>query len=123
MWCHFPQEERDLTLEALNDYLGEYARWVKPRGGLFIWVSLPETMDTLRLEELAKQKGVRYDPGRMFSTQLKEVKGLRLSYAHMPEDEIPKGIKVLADCVSATQQPRQMWWPTSTSGRVRAAGQ
>ena len=113
LWAHvgthnkIVEKKRDLTLKALNDYLGGFARWIKPRGGLFIWVSLPETMDTLRLEELAKQNGVRYDPGRMFSTELKEVKGLRLSYAHMPEKEIPKGIKVLADCVKRCMDEQQ----------------
>ena len=93
------REKRDLALGALGEHLSGYANWVKPRGGLFIWVRLPETIDAHRLEGLAKQSGVRYDPGRMFSTNLEEVKGLRLSYAHMREDEIRQGIKLLADCV------------------------
>ena len=93
------KEKRDLTLEALSEHLDGYVNWVKPKGGLFIWVRFPETMDTHRLEGLAKQHGIKYDPGRMFSTDLREVKALRLSYAHMPKDEIQQGVKLLADCV------------------------
>jgi 2-aminoadipate transaminase len=105
LWSHVEQhneivkEKRDLTLKALNEHLGDHANWVKPKGGLFIWVRFPETFDTHRLEELATQRGVRYDPGRMFSTDLKEVKALRLSYAHMPKNEIEQGVSLLADCV------------------------
>ena len=105
LWSHVEKhnkivkEKRDLTLGALNEHLDGYASWTRPKGGLFIWVRFPETIDTHRLEGLAEQRGVRYDPGRMFSTDLREVKALRLSYAHMPKDEIQKGIKLLADCV------------------------
>jgi 2-aminoadipate transaminase len=93
------KEKRDLTLEALNEHLDGYANWTRPKGGLFIWVRFPETIDTHGLEGLAEQRGIKYDPGRMFSTDLREVKALRLSYAHMPKDEIQQGIKLLADCV------------------------
>ncbi|MFC1891455.1 PLP-dependent aminotransferase family protein [Thermodesulfobacteriota bacterium] len=105
LWPHVEKHnaivktKRDMTLEALNRYLSGYATWVKPRGGLFIWVRLPETIDTFKLEKLAKDSGVRYDPGRIFSTDQKEVTCLRLSYAHMPEDDIKAGIEILADCV------------------------
>ncbi|MBW1864021.1 MAG: aminotransferase class I/II-fold pyridoxal phosphate-dependent enzyme, partial [Deltaproteobacteria bacterium] len=92
--------KRDVTLEALSEHLSGFASWVKPRGGLFVWVRLPETLDTHRLEKLARHSGVRYDPGRIFSTYQKEVNCLRLSYAHMSEDEIRQGIKLLADCVT-----------------------
>jgi 2-aminoadipate transaminase len=105
LWSHVEQhneivkEKRDLTLGALNEHLDGYASWIRPKGGLFIWVRFPETIDTHRLEGLAEQRGIKYDPGRMFSTDLREVKALRLSYAHMPKDEIQQGIKLLADCV------------------------
>jgi DNA-binding transcriptional MocR family regulator len=58
-----------------------------------------KNIDTHRLEGLTKRSGVRYDPGRMFSTDLREVKALRLSYAHMPKNEIEQGTRLLADCV------------------------
>jgi len=105
LWSHVEKHnaivktKRDKTLEALNRYLSDYGTWIKPRGGLFIWVRLPETIDTFRLDQLAEKSGVRYDPGRIFSTDQKEVTCLRLSYAHMPEDDINEGIEVLADCV------------------------
>ncbi|MBW1768609.1 MAG: PLP-dependent aminotransferase family protein [Deltaproteobacteria bacterium] len=106
LWSHVERHnaivktKRDVTLEALSEHLSGFASWVKPRGGLFVWVRLPETLDTHRLEKLAKHSGVRYDPGRIFSTYQKEINCLRLSYAHMSEDEIRQGIKLLADCVT-----------------------
>jgi DNA-binding transcriptional MocR family regulator len=105
LWTHLENHnaivktKRDIVLESLDKYLNGYANWIKPKGGLFIWLRFAKNMDTLKLEKLAKDAGVRYDPGRMFSTDQKEISCLRLSYAHMHEDEIRQGIKVLAGCV------------------------
>jgi 2-aminoadipate transaminase len=105
LWSHVEKHnaivkrKRDIVLEALSGHLSNHAVWNKPKGGLFIWVRFPEAMDTFKLETLAKEAGVRYDPGRIFSTEQKEIRCLRLSYAHMAEDEIRQGIEVLSGCV------------------------
>jgi 2-aminoadipate transaminase len=63
LWSHVEKhnkivkEKRDLTLGALDEHLDGYANWTRPKGGLFIWVRFPETIDTYRLEGLAEQRG------------------------------------------------------------------
>jgi 2-aminoadipate transaminase len=105
LWSHVAKhnaiikEKRDVILEALRIHLSDYATWNKPRGGLFLWVELPEAVDMQKLEELSDQCGVRYDPGKSFHVRSKELKYLRLSYAHMTQDEIRQGIALLAKCI------------------------
>jgi 2-aminoadipate transaminase len=91
--------KRDVLLAALEQELGGFASWNRPRGGLFCWVKLPEAVDLERLEGLAAQAGVEYTPGREFHYQRENVKYLRLSYPHMSHDEIREGVSLLAACI------------------------
>lgn len=49
--------------EALSEQFGTAAEFATPRGGIFIWVSLPESVDTSRLAEVALAEGVAINPG------------------------------------------------------------
>ena len=55
---------RDVMLEALEEHFGEGASWTRPEGGLFIWATLDERIDTTDLLALARtSKGVAFVPG------------------------------------------------------------
>jgi DNA-binding transcriptional MocR family regulator len=90
-------------LEALEEHLAGVATWSRPRGGLFIWVRLPDGIDTMKLLEAAHAAGVTYLPGTNFSPEGKGANYLRLSFAYLSPEKIREGIGVLARVVKAVQ--------------------
>lgn len=95
--------KRDAMLEALEEHLAGVATWSRPRGGLFIWVRLPDGIDTTKLLEAAHAAGVTYLPGTNFSPEGQGANCLRLSFAYLSPEKIRQGIGVLARVVRAVQ--------------------
>jgi 2-aminoadipate transaminase len=95
--------KRDAMLEALEEHLAGMATWSQPRGGLFIWVRLPEEVDTAKLLEAAHAAGVTYLPGTNFSPEGKGGNYLRLSFAYLSPEKIREGIAVLAKVLKSAQ--------------------
>ena len=59
------RQRRDVMLQALAEHFGEQARWTEPQGGLFVWATLPDYIDTTDLLALAlEREGVAFVPGR-----------------------------------------------------------
>jgi len=54
---------RDALLSALGEYFPPEATWTHPQGGLFVWVTLPEYVDTAQMLSVALEKGVTFVPG------------------------------------------------------------
>jgi 2-aminoadipate transaminase len=96
--------KRDAMLEALEEHLAGVAAWSRPKGGLFVWVRLPEGLDTTKLLEAAHAAGVTYLPGTNFSPEGKGANYLRLSFAYLSPGDIRAGIEVLAHVLTATQR-------------------
>jgi 2-aminoadipate transaminase len=102
--AHVPKLNRGLRakLETLMDALGEQfgtsAEFEDPKGGIFLWVKLPDHVDTLKLYQAALAAGVAINPGPEWSTD-KTYAGsrLRLCFASPSHDEIREGVAVLAD--------------------------
>jgi 2-aminoadipate transaminase len=97
------RSKRDAMLEALGAHLAGVATWSRPRGGLFIWVELPEGHDTTTLLEAAQRAGVTYLPGMNFSPEGKGANCLRLSFAYLSPEEIRAGVEVLARVIKAAR--------------------
>ncbi len=88
------RRKKNIMLEALEKHVNiEGAKWTKPQGGLFIWVTLPEKYDTMKLFEDAKKIGVAYIPGAAFYVDDRVSSNLRLSFCLPPEDQIEEGIR------------------------------
>ena len=88
----------DTLMEALNEQFGTSAEFEDPRGGIFLWVKLPDNVDTLKLYQAALAAGVAINPGPEWSTN-KAYAGsrLRLCFASPSHQQIREGIAVLAD--------------------------
>jgi 2-aminoadipate transaminase len=105
MWDHLEKHikvikrKMDITLKALGEYAGEYTKCTPPRGGLFIWVKITQNIDMEKLSLYAERRNVKYDEGKLFHYRERELKALRLSYAHIPDEEIPIGIKRLSEAI------------------------
>jgi 2-aminoadipate transaminase len=85
-------------MEALNEQFGTSAEFEAPEGGIFLWVKLPDNVDTLKLYQAALAAGVSINPGPEWSTDKAYSKSrLRLCFASPSCELIREGIAVLAD--------------------------
>src|SRR6266545_3658771 len=88
----------DTMVEALNQHFGTAAEFDEPKGGIFLWVKLPDAVDTPKLAQAALAAGVAINPGPDWSTH--EAYGrsrLRLCFANPSTQAIREGIAALAE--------------------------
>ena len=91
----------ETLMEALNEQFGTAAEFDDPKGGIFLWVKLPDNVDTLSLYQAALKKGVAINPGPEWSTDAGHSKSrMRLCFASPSHEEIRQGIAVLAEVCS-----------------------
>lgn len=85
------------TIEALEQNFGTSAEFTAPLGGIFIWVTLPETVDTKRLEAAALKEGIAINPGAEWTVDGAEnSRRMRLCFGYPTETEIREGVARLA---------------------------
>jgi 2-aminoadipate transaminase len=86
---------RDVMLSSLAEHFGEQARWTTPGGGLFIWATLDDRIDTTDLLALArKSEGVAFVPGRAAYVDGRSGSAsMRLNFAGVDEQDIREGVR------------------------------
>ena len=88
----------ETLMAALNEQFGTTAEFDDSKGGIFLWVKLPESVDTLKLYQAALSAGVAINPGPEWSTDKAHGKSrMRLCFASPTLQEIRQGIAVLAE--------------------------
>jgi 2-aminoadipate transaminase len=88
----------DTLVEALRAHFGAAAEFEYPAGGIFLWVKLPDPVDTTRLQQLALAAGVAVNPGVEWTTDAGAGKTrLRICFAHPPAQVIRDGVAQLAE--------------------------
>lgn len=93
----FYRRKRDLMIKALKKYMPERTRWVKPIGGMFIFVRLPKIIDTRELLTEALDRGVGYIPGDSFFIDRSGRNTMRLNFSYPKVHEIEEGIRILGE--------------------------
>jgi 2-aminoadipate transaminase len=102
--AHVPALRRALhakletLMEALAAYFGTAAEFGKPQGGIYLWVKLPDAVDTRQLAQAALASGVAINPGVEWTTD--DARGrsrLRLCFAHPSHQAIRDGVAALAE--------------------------
>ncbi|WP_457631018.1 aminotransferase-like domain-containing protein [Oceanithermus sp.] len=86
----------EMLLGLLRRYMPTGVEWSPPRGGMFVWLTLPEGVDTLELFEYAVEQGVAYVPGPVFSASGGLAGSLRLTFVSVPEEQMEEGVRRLA---------------------------
>ena len=90
-----------LMIEALDKYMPKEVKFTRPEGGIFLWCSLPENIELGEFVKRAGDKNVFVVPGTAFSADTEEVShSFRLNYSMPSDEEIERGIKILADIAS-----------------------
>tara|TARA_R110002096_G_scaffold23040_2_gene73614 strand:- start:167 stop:1387 length:1221 start_codon:yes stop_codon:yes gene_type:complete len=92
---------RDAMLAALEAHMPKGVSWTKPEGGMFIWVTLPDTLDGAELlKQSLESERVAFVPGHAFFADGSGRNTLRLSYSTSTEDKIAEGIERLGQLIS-----------------------
>ena len=100
--------------EAMRVHFPPGARWIRPSGGLFLWVTLPEAVDGDELFVAARERDVLVGRGSLFHVAGTGKNTLRLTFSSATEDQIRAGIRVLGDLLRDR-------WPKDRAGtRERA---
>jgi 2-aminoadipate transaminase len=86
------RRRRDVMLDALAEHFGARATWTRPQGGLFIWATLEDDVDTTDL--LARSQTVAFVPGRSaYMDGRSGSTSMRLNFAGVPDEDIREGIR------------------------------
>jgi 2-aminoadipate transaminase len=95
---HGLRTKLETLMEALAEQFGTAAEFEDPRGGIFLWVKLPDTVDTEKLFQAAQSAGVALNPGVDWSTDKAYGKSrMRLCFAHPSHETIRAGVAALAE--------------------------
>lgn len=95
-------ERRDAMLAALEEHFPPEAHWTHPEGGLFIWVTLPEYVDTGSMLAEALEAGVTYVPGDSFYPGASGGKNcMRINFSYESPEMLTEAIRRLAEVIES----------------------
>ncbi len=90
---------KDSMIEALGQYFPEGSSWTNPSGGLFIWATLEEYLDTAKMLPLAIEQKVAYVPGSAFYPDYSGKNRMRLNFSYPTVEQIQEGVKRLGKVI------------------------
>lgn len=93
------KSQRDQMVRSIKEYLPSGIKHTEPEGGMFLWVTLPENMNSFELFELALKEKVAFVPGEAFYTEKPELNTMRLNFSNCSEDEIVEGMQRLGRAI------------------------
>ena len=94
------KERRDAMLAALEEYFPPEATWTHPEGGMFLWITLPEYMDTDSMLAEALDSGVTYVPGNSFFPDgITGRNSMRVNFSFEEPEAITEAIRRLAGVI------------------------
>lgn len=93
------RERRDAMLTALRDYLPGM-QWTTPTGGFYVWLTMPEHLDSKAMLPRAVKELVAYTPGTAFYADGNGRRNMRLSFCYPQPDFIREGIRRLATVIN-----------------------
>lgn len=95
------RRRRDAMAKAISDHFPKEARYVLPKGGLFIWVELPEDKDATELLMRAGKEKVAFITGAAFYPSARKNNEFRLNFSNMSEEDTHRGIAILGRLIKA----------------------
>jgi len=90
---------RDAMIDALARFFPPQASWSRPAGGLFLWATLPDYIDTTDLLARALRQNVAFVPGAAAFVEGRRSSSMRLNFSGSTEEEIVEGIRRIGEVV------------------------
>lgn len=91
------QKQAQAMLDAMDRYFPDTVSYTRPRGGMFLWVTLPEGVSAMSMFRKALEKKVAFVPGDPFYTDVKGANTMRLNYTNADCETIEEGIRRLGN--------------------------
>jgi 2-aminoadipate transaminase len=98
--CHVYRQRRDAMLDALERFFPRSASWSQPEGGLFLWATLPDYIDTTDLLAKALRDNVAFVPGAAAFTDGRGGSSMRLNFSASTPEEIREGVRRIGAVVA-----------------------
>ena len=93
------RRRRDTMLDALAEHLPPEAQWTRPQGGLFVWATLPDYIDTTDLLARALREQVAFVPGRAAYVDGRGGSSMRVNFSGVSEADIREGVRRIGKVV------------------------
>ncbi len=110
------RERRDATLDALTQLMPVGTNWTRPAGGFYVWLTLPEGLDSKVMQPRALTARIAYVPGIGFYADGQGGRDLRLSYCFPEPERIREGVRRLAGVVEEELELLSTFGPTTHAG-------
>jgi len=107
------RDRRDALLGALADLMPAGTTWTEPKGGLFVWATLPEGLDAKAMMPRAISARVAYVPGTGFYADGTGAGHMRLNFSFPPPERIREGVRRLAGVMEQELAMRQVFGAVS----------
>jgi 2-aminoadipate transaminase len=86
-------------MDALAEFFPREAEWTRPQGGMFIWVTLPDFIDTTDLLARALRDNVAFVPGAAAYLDGRGRNSMRLNFSASDSDDIREGVRRIGEVV------------------------
>ncbi len=96
--------KRDLLLNLLKENMPEGVSWTHPEGGLFLFLTMPEGFDAVKLYDTALDAGVAYVAGEFFHPDGSGANTMRMNFSFMSPERITAGVRLLSSLLRKTIQ-------------------
>ncbi|MCU7722092.1 PLP-dependent aminotransferase family protein [Actinoplanes sp. KI2] len=116
------RERRDVLLTALRDLMPAGTSWTNPAGGLFVWATLPEGLDSKAMMPRAIAARVAYVPGTGFYADGTGTSNMRLNFSYASPDRLREGVRRLAGVMEQELAMRAVFGPASAPHHHRRRG-
>lgn len=93
---------RDAALAVLARSMPPGVTWTHPRGGFFVWLTLPAPLLAREVIAAAEQRGVTCLPGNLFFAESGGERNLRLAFSYLSPEDITQGIATLGEAIRAS---------------------
>jgi 2-aminoadipate transaminase len=93
------KRKRDIMLQALEEYFPKEVKWTLPKGGMFLWVTLPKQINTREMFKKALANKVAYVVGDAFYPDKSNYHSMRLNFSYSEDDYIKEGIRRLSEVI------------------------
>lgn len=91
--------KRDHLLNLLDKYMPEGVSWTHPDGGLFLFLTLPEGIDTVAMYDSALSAGVAYVAGSFFYVDGSHKNTMRMNFSFLDTERMEEGVKILSEVI------------------------
>lgn len=93
------KRRRDVAVGSIERYFPANIRFIRPEGGLFIWIELPTGISAREILNKCLRKKNSFRSGQLFFPNEHKENILRINYSNIPGDRIEKGLKIFGEVV------------------------